>query len=96
MLGQFHPAGRDDQRNGGGDVEAVHAIAAGAAHIQRIGGTERHDGAGAQGTGRGDDFASGFATIRHGGEESAERIIVHLAIENGGKGLGGRAVVQRA
>ena len=61
VLGHRHPGRRRHQRRGGGDVDRVGAVAAGAAGVDRAVRRRHGDGAGAHGPSRGRDLGAGLA-----------------------------------
>ena len=82
MLGNRHIAGCHNQRDGGGDVETVLTIAAGAADVDcaRRSGDPLHPGAHRQdGSGH---FFSGFAAISQVNQSCSDDLVRHVAIEH--------------
>lgn len=74
VFGDGHTGASDEQGDGGGDIEGMLTVAAGAADIEETGMAgggidgDRH-GAIAEGGGEGGDFGGGFAALGEGDEE---------------------------
>ncbi|PAV92822.1 hypothetical protein WR25_05073 [Diploscapter pachys] len=87
VLGDRYAAGRDDQRDGGRDVERMMPVTARAADVDRAIGSGDRDQAGTQGTGGLGDFDAGFAAIGQSEQEVADRLCRDARVEDIGKRL---------
>ncbi len=86
VLSHGDAASRDDEADGGGNVERVVSVTAGAADVDGVGRRGDRDHAGAHRPRGSGDFAGGFAPVGQGDEELRDLLVGHLAIEDGGEG----------
>src|SRR6185369_10370168 len=95
MLGDRHAAGRDDDGDGGRDVERMEAIAPGAAHVDGIFGSVDRDHPRAHRPRGGGDFDGCLAPVAELGEKVRGVGVAGASVEDGGKGDIGLRFIQR-
>ena len=88
VFGDAHARARDDECRGGGNVEGVAAVSAGAASVDehfvgvRVAVRENFHGVAAHGGGEADQFVDGFAFHAKSDEESGDKRVIGVAGED--------------